>query len=86
MHDEIEAVVREHLEVRHVTEDSRNWKAVPLGHLRIAVQLLRRIVENGNGGSCGREDRRLLSSSRCQAEDLAALDLEPRLAERAWSV
>ena len=48
MHDEIEAAVREHLEVRHVTQDRRNWEAVPLGHPRIAVQLFRRIVEDGN--------------------------------------
>ena len=78
MDDEIEAVVREHLEVRHVTEDSRNGKAVPLGHLRIAVELPWGIVEDGHGGSCGGKDRRLLSSSRCQAKDVAALDLDPR--------
>ena len=50
---------------------------MPLGHARIALQLLRRVIEDHDSRARRREDGRLLSAARRQAQHMSSCDVEP---------
>ena len=70
-HD-IEAAVRKHPKVAHVAEYRAEFQSLPGGHLLVAAQLPRRVVEHGHGRARRGKHRPLLTSARGQAQDRRA--------------